>query len=172
LAPVQHFRDDSQAAKDDGVRQSSKFMAQPTLRRSLLAIGALYALGGAAANAQNLDQGKSAIQLFNDSCTACHRGAAGLARGRSRTALFQFLQEHYSSGSTTAAELASYLASVDRPQGGRSRPAEAPPARNPAPPAARPPGTRPVHTHQRHSPHRIQTEKPPTGPAAAGRSFP
>jgi hypothetical protein len=151
-------------------------MSQQKLRRALLTLGALWALGGAAANAQNLDQGKSAVQLFNDSCTACHRGAAGLARGRSRTALYQFLQEHYSSSSTTAAELASYLASVDRPQGGRARPAEVGPARpvagNPPPPAARPPGPRPVRTHQRHSPHRIQTEKPPTGPAAAGRSFP
>jgi hypothetical protein len=161
-------------AKDDGVRRLPKSMSQ--LRGGLFTLGALCVLGSAAANAQNLDQGKSAVQLFNDSCTACHRGAAGLARGRSRTALFQFLQEHYSSGSTTAAELASYLASVDRPQGGRARPAEAAPARpvagNPPPPAARPPGPRPVRTHQRHSPHRIQTEKPPTGPAAAGRSFP
>jgi hypothetical protein len=151
-------------------------MSQQQLRRALLTLSALCAFGTAAANAQNLDQGKSAVQLFNDSCTACHRGAAGLARGRSRTALYQFLQEHYSSGSTTAAELASYLASVDRPQGGRARPAEAGPARpvagNPPPPAARPPGARSVRTHQRHSPHRIQTEKPPTGPAAAGRSFP
>jgi hypothetical protein len=156
-------------------------MSRQQLQRVLLALGALYALGTVGANAQNLDQGKSAVQLFNDSCTACHRGAAGLARGRSRTALFQFLQEHYSSGSTTAAELASYLASVDRPQGGRARPAEAgavrPVAGNPPPPAARPPGARspgprPVRTHQRHSPHRIQTEKPPTGPAAGGRSFP
>jgi hypothetical protein len=160
-------------------------MSRQKWRRALLTLGALYALGTAAANAQNLDQGKSAVQLFNDSCTACHRGAAGLARGRSRTALYQFLQEHYSSGSTTAAELASYLASVDRPQGGRARPVEAVPARpvarNPAPPAPRtqqpaprthaPHGPRP-RTHQHHPADRIQTEKPPTGPAAGGRSFP
>jgi hypothetical protein len=150
-------------------------MSRPKLRRSLLALGALCALGGAAAQAQNLDQGKSAVQLFNNSCTACHRGAAGLARGRSRTALFQFLQEHYSSGSTTAAELASYLASVDRPQGGRARPAEGNPARpvaaNPAPPVSRAHGPR-SRTRQRHPANRIQTDKPPTSPAAGGRSFP
>jgi hypothetical protein len=152
-------------------------MSQRKLRRALLTLGALYALGTAAANAQNLDQGKSAVQLFNDSCTACHSNAAGLARGRSRTALFQFLQEHYSSGSTTAAELASYLASVDRPQGGRARPAAAnpappvPPIQQPAPRTHAPHGPRP-RTHQHHPADRIQTEKPPTGPAAAGRSFP
>jgi hypothetical protein len=153
-------------------------MSQQKLWRSLLALGALYALGTAGVNAQNLDQGKSAVQLFNDSCTACHRGAAGLARGRSRTALFQFLQEHYSSGSTTAAALASYLASVDRPQGGgRARPVEPGPARpvagNPPPPAPRAHVHGPrIHTHQRHAPDRIQTQKPPTGAAAGGRSFP
>jgi hypothetical protein len=149
-----------------------KFMAKLPVR--LFALGALVALGAAAANAQNLDQGKSAIQLFNDSCTACHRGAVGLARGRSRTALFQFLQEHYSSSSTTAAELASYLASVDRPQGGgRARPVVGSPAQPAAPPAPRAHVHGPrSHTRQHHTPDRIQTEKPPAGPAAGGRSFP
>jgi hypothetical protein len=153
-------------------------MSRQKLRRALLTLGALWALGGAAANAQNLDQGKSAVQLFNDSCTACHQSAPGLARGRSRTALFQFLQEHYSSGSTTAAELASYLASVDRPQGGRSRPvareaAPRPDAQNPPQPAPRAHVHGPrIHTRQRHAPDRIETQKPPAGPAAGGRSFP
>jgi hypothetical protein len=155
------------------VRRSSKFISKLPAR--LFVLGALCAIGGTGANAQNLDQGKSAIQLFNESCAACHRGAAGLARGRSRTALFQFLQEHYSSSSTTAAELAAYLASVDRPQGGRSRPAAvnpAPPVPQAQQPAPRTHGPRSVHTRQRHPSDRIQTEKPPTGPAAGGRSFP
>jgi mono/diheme cytochrome c family protein len=177
LAHVQHISGGFSRAKGDGVRRSLKFMAQPGLRRSLLALGALgalYALGAAAAQAQNLDQGKSAVQLFNDGCAACHSGAPGLARGRSRAALLQFLQEHYTSGSDTAAALASYLASVDRPQGGRSRPAV---AVNPSPPAPRTPGPRTIrgrhrHSPGRHSPDRIQTQTPPTGPAAAGRSFP
>jgi hypothetical protein len=154
LAHVQHARDASQA-KDDGVLLSSKLMSQPGLR-SLLVFGALCALGGAAANAQNLDQGKSATQLFNDSCTTCHRNAGGLAKGRSRGALLQFLQEHYSSSSATAAELASYLASVDRPQGGRSRPA----AGNPP----RPPDPRSVRARQHHPPDRIETGKKPASP--------
>jgi mono/diheme cytochrome c family protein len=35
-----------------------------------------------AANAQNLDQGKSVAKLFADSCATCHRSARGLAKGR------------------------------------------------------------------------------------------
>jgi hypothetical protein len=109
------------AAKGDCVRLSHKFMTQPKLRRCLVALGAVYALAGSAAHGQNLDQGKSATRLFADSCATCHRSAPGLARGRSRSQLFQFLQEHYSTSSNTAAELASYLASVDTRRSGRSR---------------------------------------------------
>jgi mono/diheme cytochrome c family protein len=96
-------------------------MTQPTLRRCLLVLGAVYALAGAAAHAQNLDQGKSATRLFADSCATCHRSAPALAKGRSRSQLFQFLQEHYATSSNTAAELASYLASVDTRRGRRPR---------------------------------------------------
>jgi mono/diheme cytochrome c family protein len=35
-----------------------------------------------AANAQNLNQGKSVAKLFADSCATCHRSARGLAKGR------------------------------------------------------------------------------------------
>src|SRR5580698_9041232 len=96
-------------------------MSQPTLRRCLLVFGAIYALAGSAAHAQNLDQGKSATHLFADSCATCHRGASSLAKGRSRSQLFQFLQEHYATSSNTAAELATYLASVDTRRGRRPR---------------------------------------------------
>jgi len=126
-------------------------------------LGALYALGPAAANAQNLDQGKSATQLFANGCATCHQSAGSLAKGRSRAALFQFLQEHYSSGSDTAAELASYLASFNHPASGRSRPA----ARHPAPRTSGPRS----RAHQRHPPHRIETRDKPAGPAT-GRPLP
>jgi hypothetical protein len=96
-------------------------MTQPTLRRCLFFLGAVYTLAGSAAYAQNLDQGKSATRLFADSCATCHRGAPALAKGRSRSQLFQFLQEHYSTSSNTAAELATYLASVDSRRGRRPR---------------------------------------------------
>ena len=115
------------------MRLSPTFKSQPTLRHCLLALGAFYALTGAAAHAQNLDQGKTATHLFADSCATCHRSAPGLARGRSRAALFQFLQQHYATSSNTAAELASYLAAVDIKRSGRSRTNAGKPPRPPKP---------------------------------------
>jgi len=111
------------------VKLLAKLMSRPEPRRGLLVFGAIYALIGTAAQAQNLDQGKSAVQLFADSCATCHRSARGLAKGRFRPTLFLFLKDHYASNSSTAWELASYLASVDSPPGGRSRAAAGKPSR-------------------------------------------
>ena len=144
---------------------SSKFLSLPGLRRGLLVLGALYALGGTA-QAQNLDEGKSAAQLFANGCETCHRSPAPLARGRSRAALYQFLQEHYSTSANTAGELASYLASFNPPPSTRSRPA----ANTPAHPTPR---THRSATH-RHAPTpstRHGTGGKPANPTA-GRSLP
>ena len=100
---------------------SSKLMSRPELRRCLFFLSAIYVLGGAAAHAQNLDQGKSATRLFADSCATCHRSARGLTKGRFRFTLYLFLREHYASSSGAAWELTSYLESVDSKQSGRSR---------------------------------------------------
>jgi hypothetical protein len=113
---------DLKEAGEYGMQLSSRFMLQPRLRRSLLVLGVIQAFIGVAAYAQNLDQGKSATQLFADSCVECHRTPRGLARGRYRGALLPFLREHYASSSSTAAQLAAYLASVDGPQDRRSQP--------------------------------------------------
>jgi mono/diheme cytochrome c family protein len=129
-----------QAAKDDCVQLSQKFISRPRLLRCVVVLMAVYVLAGSAAHAQNLDQGKSATRLFADSCATCHRGAPGLAGGRSRAVLFQFLQEHYATSSNTAAELASYLASVDTRRSGRSRVTAGKPPRSarPRPPKPAP----------------------------------
>jgi mono/diheme cytochrome c family protein len=92
--------------------------------RRLLTLGILAMLTGAAAHAENLDQGKSAAKLFADSCATCHRSARGLAKGRFRLTLYLFLQEHYVSNASAAWELTSYLESLDTPSHGRSRPAK------------------------------------------------
>jgi mono/diheme cytochrome c family protein len=86
--------------------------------RELSQVGWHHALAVARLDcaAQNLDQGKSAMRLFADICATCHRSARGLAKGRFRPTLFLFLQEHYATNSSTAWDLASYLASVDSPQ--------------------------------------------------------
>jgi mono/diheme cytochrome c family protein len=87
----------------------------------LFALCTIGLLLGTDALAQNLDEGKSGARLFADSCVTCHRSPRSLAKGRYRVALFAFLREHYASNASTAWELASYLASVETPQRGRSR---------------------------------------------------
>ena len=89
--------------------------------RTLAALGIIAMLTGTAANAQNLDQGKSASKLFADSCATCHRSARGLAKGRFNFTLYLFLKEHYASNPDSASALASYLESVDSSQRGPSR---------------------------------------------------
>ena len=91
------------------------------LGRALAALGIIAVLTGAAANAQNLDQGKSAARLFADGCASCHRSPRGLAKGRFNFTLYLFLKEHYASGADSASALASYLGSVDSNQRDQSR---------------------------------------------------
>jgi hypothetical protein len=82
-------------------------------RCGLLVVAAMIALGGSLAGAQNLDQGKPAPKLFAESCASCHRSPRGLAKGRFHLTLYLFLQKHYSSGSSSAWALTSYLESID-----------------------------------------------------------
>jgi mono/diheme cytochrome c family protein len=117
---------------------SSKLLLRK-LGRCLLVLGALYSLAGPAAQAQNIDAGKSAPRLFADSCVNCHRNAKGLARGRFRPTLFMFLQDHYTTSTGAAWELASYLASVDTPQSSRSRAAASHSTAKKHRPSTRPP---------------------------------
>ena len=106
------------------MKLSSRLLARPALGRWLLVVGALYSLSGPAAQAQNIDEGKSAPRLFADSCAECHRSPGALAKGRFRATLFPFLQDHYTPGAAEAWALASYLASVDTPPRGRSKTAK------------------------------------------------
>ena len=85
----------------------------PTKRCGLVVLAVIAALGGSAAVAQNLDQGKPAPKLFAEGCASCHRSARGLAKGRFRLTLYLFLQKHYATGSSSAWALASYLESID-----------------------------------------------------------
>jgi hypothetical protein len=79
----------------------------------LLVLAVIAALSGSVAAAQNLDQGKPAPKLFAESCVSCHRSPRGLAKGRFHLTLYLFLQKHYSSGSSSAWALTSYLESID-----------------------------------------------------------
>ena len=74
----------------------------------LVGLGMVVALGGSAAQAENLDAGKSGAALFASSCQTCHSSPKGLAKNRG-SGVASFLQEHYTSGPQSAAVLANYL---------------------------------------------------------------
>jgi hypothetical protein len=75
----------------------------------VLGLGAIIALASGAAQAENLDAGKSAPALFAAACASCHSSPRGLAKDRGSYGLASYLQEHYTSGPQTAASLAAYL---------------------------------------------------------------
>jgi hypothetical protein len=74
----------------------------------LVGLGAMLALGGGAAQAENLDAGKSGAALFASACQACHSSPKGLAKNQG-SGLTSFLQEHYTSSPQSAVLLANYL---------------------------------------------------------------
>jgi hypothetical protein len=68
------------------------------------AVGAMDAPARAQAN---LYAGKSAAQIFADTCNACHRSPREI-----KATNVAFLREHYTTGPREAAAMAAYLASV------------------------------------------------------------
>jgi hypothetical protein len=68
------------------------------------AVGAMDAPARAQAN---LYAGKSAAQIFADTCNACHRSAREI-----KPTSAAFLREHYTTSPREAAAIAAYLASV------------------------------------------------------------
>lgn len=92
-------------------------------------IGLLAIVVPISAHAQqtNLDQGKSASQIFAGSCVECHKAPHGLAKGRSADAVAAFLREHYTTSRDQAAALAAYVV------GGRDSVAAPVPGKKPPP---------------------------------------
>ena len=108
----------------------------------LAAMAALHVIPVAA---QDYSAGKTAVQLFQSDCTACHKTPAGLAKGMDARARTGFLREHYTTRTESAAALAAYLASgaggsAEPKQKGQAAPAEPGTGTGPKPPrsAARP----------------------------------
>jgi hypothetical protein len=80
-----------------------------------LAIGALVLCAAAPAAAQgNLDEGKTAAQLFAADCANCHKSPQSVSSTRWFFGLESFLTEHYTSSRQSAAILAAYLKQQDR----------------------------------------------------------
>ena len=134
--------------------------------------------------AVDLNEGKSAAELFKAGCAVCHQSAAGLAKGRRDSELVGFLRQHYTSGTQHAAALAGFLTSSGA--GGRGGPAAAAtPARlNPNAPIDRPPApvgreeegrkpqeaARPPQDREPREP--AAKRKPPERPPVAARPAP
>jgi len=81
----------------------------------------------------DLNEGKSAGELFQAGCAVCHQSSGGLAKGRSDRELATFLRQHYTSSAQHAAMLAGFLAARG------NAPAAATPARGA--PVDRPPAS-------------------------------
>ena len=126
----------------------------PLLIAILALTGIVPALIGVPARAQDLDKGKSGAQLFAATCAECHRSPRGLAKDRYSWTLSSFLQQHYTTSSTSAQVLAAYLQSADaaRPNGQAAAAKSRTPAANisTSPPSMsapllRPPAEIPAH---------------------------
>jgi hypothetical protein len=90
-------------------------------------VGLVAALAPAIGRAQtNIDQGKSASQIFSNACAECHKSAGALRKGKSAAAVAEFLREHYTTGPQQAASLAAYVV------GGRDSVASPAPGQKPA----------------------------------------
>jgi hypothetical protein len=93
--------------------------------RVFLAIGGIFAIGGATpvVAQENLDQGKTPVQLFASDCAICHKSPQGLAaRGGGTFGLQGFLRQHYTASRESAAAIASYLEAAGNPPAAASKP--------------------------------------------------
>jgi len=75
-------------------------------------VGALGLINGVGAQ-ENLDRGKTPVQLFASDCSICHKSPQGLAKAGGVLGLDNFLRTHYTASRESASAIASYLRSVD-----------------------------------------------------------
>ena len=141
------------------------------IRVFLPIVSVLTVLAPAIAHAQgtNLDQGKSASQLFAGSCAECHKAAHGLAKGKSSDAVAGFLQEHYTTSRAQAAALAAYIVggrdTVASPVPGKKQPERASASNEEAKPETKPerrhePKPNPEERANAKPRHPAENEKP------------
>jgi hypothetical protein len=75
-----------------------------------LAFGFLaLAIAGSAEAQGDLDQGKTAAQLYASACATCHKSPRDVSKTKLFFGLESFLREHYTSNSESAVILARYL---------------------------------------------------------------
>src|SRR6201746_2883546 len=96
-----------------------------SLATVMLLIGCFAAIP---AQAQNLEAGKSASQIFAGTCTACHKSPRGLLKTVAASSLPGFLRQHYTTSSDMASVLSSFLVSngaTDTRYQGKDQPKQA-----------------------------------------------
>lgn len=83
----------------------------------------------------DLNEGKTAPQMFASDCAVCHQKPNGLAKGRNTGQLANFLRQHYTTGTQQAGMIAAYLTSdgldrgvPERPSARERGPVDRPPA--------------------------------------------
>ncbi len=62
----------------------------------------------------NLDQSKTAAQLYASACATCHKSPQSVSKTKWFFGLESFLREHYTSSRESAAILAAYLKGQDK----------------------------------------------------------
>src|SRR5262245_3741605 len=80
-----------------------------------LTISSLVLCVASSAGAQgNLDQSKTAAQLYASNCATCHESLQSVSNTKSFFELKSFLSQHYTSNRESAANLAAYLKGQER----------------------------------------------------------
>jgi len=116
-------------------------------RVMLWVLGVVTGLTAPAAHAQsNLDAGKSAAQIFSETCNACHRSPREL-----KPTSPGFMREHYTTGPREAAAMATYLSSIGSDPGA---------VRQRKPPALGAGGSGPTETATARPPQNVPTGAP------------
>lgn len=89
---------------------SQSLGAVTMLRDVRFAFGFLALVIAGSAKAQgDLDQGKTAAQLYASACATCHKSPQSISKTKWFFGLESFLRQHYTSSSESAAILAGYL---------------------------------------------------------------
>src|ERR1700751_2268879 len=65
----------------------------------------------------NLDQGKTAAQLYTSACAPCHKSPQSVSKTKRLFGLESFLRQHYTSSSQSDAILAAYLKGQEQQPG-------------------------------------------------------
>ena len=81
----------------------------------------VLAVASSAAAQGNLDQGKSAAELYTSACATCHKSPQNVSKTKWLFGLESFLRQHYTSSSESAAILAAYLKGQEKPSAATQR---------------------------------------------------